>query len=222
MENLLMIIGMGSLFVMISQIVLFVKSKGKEDSKLKRKKYLRNSGILFVVFIVALSVSIELYPPEQEKAKETTSVNSTTDKEVPEAKNESSENEETTNEKQEVPTRAESIGKSDKEMVKVTVGNVNNDTTGNWKLARIADNIKIEECALDYYKKYFKSDSEIHAVVNFNYNTTTCIRKSGDYLDVTIHEYVSKEEHDAKKLFGGMVLGEYFIYLDNGDIEKVR
>ena len=40
-------------------------------------------------------------------------------------------------------------------------------------------------------------------------------------LSVTIHEYVNKEELDAKKLFSGMVLGEYWIYLDNGDIEKI-
>ena len=40
-------------------------------------------------------------------------------------------------------------------------------------------------------------------------------------ISVTIHEYVDKEEHDANKLFSGMVLGDYWIYLDNGDIEKI-
>lgn len=41
-------------------------------------------------------------------------------------------------------------------------------------------------------------------------------------LDVTIYEYVDKEEHDAKKLFSGMLLTEYFVYIDNGDIEEVQ
>ena len=37
-------------------------------------------------------------------------------------------------------------------------------------------------------------------------------------LDVTIYEYVDKEEHDAKVLFSGMVLDEYFIDIDSGEI----
>lgn len=41
-------------------------------------------------------------------------------------------------------------------------------------------------------------------------------------LSVTVHEYVDKEEHDANKLFGGMVLADYFVYLDNGDIEEIK
>lgn len=36
------------------------------------------------------------------------------------------------------------------------------------------------------------------------------------------HEYVDKEEHDAKIMSSGMVLSEYYIYLDNGDIEKIQ
>lgn len=40
-------------------------------------------------------------------------------------------------------------------------------------------------------------------------------------LSVTIHEYVDDEEHDASVLGSGMVLGEYFVYLDNGDIENL-
>lgn len=32
-----------------------------------------------------------------------------------------------------------------------------NDVTGNWRLARIAENINIEEYAVDYYNSYFES-----------------------------------------------------------------
>ena len=99
---------------------------------------------------------------------------------------------------------------------------VRNDTTGNWRLARLAANVQIEKYALSYYKKYFTNDSEIHGIVNFITNTTTRLSCSSDILFITIHEYVDKEEHDAKVLFGGDVLKEYWIYTDNGDIELIE
>ena len=98
---------------------------------------------------------------------------------------------------------------------------VRNDTTDNWRLARIAGNINIAEYVLDYYNNYFKEDKEVHAIVNFTTKTTTNITVSTGIAFVTIHEYVSGEEHDAKELFGGKVLESYIVYLDNGDIEKV-
>ena len=54
--------------------------------------------------------------------------------------------------------------------------------------------------------------------MNFTYNTTSKISVMGNLLDVTIYEYVDKEEHDAKLLFSGMVLDEYFIDIDSGEI----
>lgn len=100
---------------------------------------------------------------------------------------------------------------------------VRNDKTGNWKLVRTSDIFNIEEYALDYYKTYFKDNNEVHAIVNFTTETTSCVTCLSDYyIDVTIHEYVDKEEHDANVLFSGDVINEYFIYIDNGDIEKVR
>lgn len=99
---------------------------------------------------------------------------------------------------------------------------VRNDSTGNWRISVIANNIDMLKYALSYYKWKFLDDDEIHAIVNFNYNTTTKISVMGNMLDVTVHEYVDGEEHDANLLFGGMLLNEYFVYLDNGDIEKVQ
>lgn len=99
---------------------------------------------------------------------------------------------------------------------------VRNDTTGNWRISLIAENIDMSEYALDYYKQYFTDDSEIHFIVNFNYNTTTKIMVMGGDLDVTVQDYVSKEEHDAKVLGSGEVLAEYFVDKDTGEIEKVR
>lgn len=99
---------------------------------------------------------------------------------------------------------------------------VRNDATGNWRISCIAENIDMSEVALDYYKQYFTDDSEIHFIVNFNNNTTTKIMNVGDDLDVTVQEYVSKEEHDANLLGSGSVLAEYFVNKETGEIEKVR
>lgn len=123
-------------------------------------------------------------------------------------------------------TSDDTIGVSDKSLssdgIKVDYENsVRNDSTGNWRLARIADNINIEEYALDYYKNYFESDDEIHAVVNFTNNTTTNISCFGNMLFVTTYKYVDKEELDADLLFSGEKISEFCIYTDNGDIEKV-
>lgn len=78
----------------------------------------------------------------------------------------------------------------------------------------------MEEYALSYYKKYFKSDSEIHWIVNFTLKTTTCISVSGNMLFVDVHEYVDGEEHYADTLGSGMTLSKFHIYTDNGDIEN--
>ena len=98
---------------------------------------------------------------------------------------------------------------------------VRNDTTGNWRISLIAENIDMSEYALDYYKQYFTDDSEIHFIVNFNYNTTTKIMNMGGQLDVTVQDYVPKEEHDANTLGSGTVLAEYLVDKETGEVEKI-
>lgn len=97
-----------------------------------------------------------------------------------------------------------------------------NDVTGNWRLARIAENINIEEYAVEYYNNYFESDDEIHIIINFTLNTTTKIAVMGNLLDVSIMEYVDGEEHDAKVACSGTLLNEYHINIDNGKIEDIN
>lgn len=75
---------------------------------------------------------------------------------------------------------------------------------------------------MDCYKEYFKSDDEIHAIVSFNYKTTAKISVMGNLLDVSVYEYVDKEEHDAKSLFSGMLLKEYHVNKDTGEIEEIQ
>lgn len=122
-------------------------------------------------------------------------------------------------EQQSEKTQVESEAKDD---INFVVTKVRNDVTGNWRITTIAENIQMEDYALDYYKKYFKSDDEIHAIVNFNYKTTTQISVVGNLLDVSVYEYVDKEEHDAKLLFSGMLLKEYHVDKDTGEIEEVQ
>ena len=128
--------------------------------------------------------------------------------------------------KETVEHREGMYGISDKNIKDVdahfSVSNAFNDVTGRWRVSAIAEPILIEEYALSYYENYFSDDNEVHVIVNFTYNTSTTITCLGSILDVTIHEYVDKEEHDAKKMSSGMVLSEYYIYLDNGDIEQIQ
>lgn len=99
---------------------------------------------------------------------------------------------------------------------------VRNDVTGNWRISLISDSATPETYALDYYNTLFSSDDEIHAIVNFSLNTTTKISVLyAGVLDVTVLEYVDGEEHDAKKLFGGSLLKEYWVHTDTGEIEEL-
>lgn len=107
-------------------------------------------------------------------------------------------------------------------IVSFSAKDVRNDVTGKWRISVIAENINMEDYALDYYKEYFKSDDEIHGIVNFNYNTTTKISVLGNYIDVSVYEYLDGEEHDAKLLFGGMLLSESLIDKDTGEIQKIQ
>lgn len=115
------------------------------------------------------------------------------------------------------------LGKSDKvfkELSGAKPNEVKNDTTGKWRITKIAESIPIEEYALSYADSYMK-DGEVHYIVNFNYNTTTWLNKLGGLLYVEVREYVKREEHDANKLGNGMVLASYVIYPD-GDIEEEK
>lgn len=103
--------------------------------------------------------------------------------------------------------------------IRFYVSNVRNDVTGNWRVATIAESIQMQDYAVDYYNEYFEDDSEIHAIVNFNYNTTTQISVAGDTIFVTVYDYVKGEEHDAKLMFSGTVLKSYMVDKNTGEIE---
>lgn len=97
-----------------------------------------------------------------------------------------------------------------------------NDTSEKWRLAVIAEDIDIQTYALEYYKNYFKSDDEIHIIINEKLNTTTKILIWQNMLDVTITKYVDKEEQDATIAGSGELIAEYHVNIGTGEITKIR
>lgn len=188
---------------------------------------------VIVVVVVAMSAFVDISDtkPESEPVSNTTT-------ERPKETDKAKESEQPTQEPKEQPTqkptehpktkkhRKGMYGVSNKNIkdtdIYFGVTNVINDVTEKWRISTISENIEFLDYALSYYKEYFSDDSEVHAIVNFANKTTTKITVVADQIDVSIFEYVNKEEHDAKVLFGGNLLKEYSVYKDNGDIEEIK
>lgn len=123
-----------------------------------------------------------------------------------------------------IEPRDGAVGKSDKNFTELTKSkptSVRNDVTTKWRKITLADSVDITKYLLSYNNLYMTDDSTVHIIFNFTTNTTTMINAFEGYLDVRVHEYVKKEEHDVKTIGNGMLLCRYTIYKDNGDIVKV-
>ncbi|WP_455492084.1 hypothetical protein [Butyricicoccus sp.] len=201
----------------------------KEKEKIKKPWYKRKLiwAIIIIVFIMAIGSNGESTSTENTKQNtaaadtqqqpNTESADTTKDEDTAQA----AVSEDTSEQKEDAAADAEDQT-SAIDGIKFTVSDVRNDKTGNWRISLIAENIEMQNCALDYYKHYFKDDKEIHAIVNFNYNTTTKISVVGNKLDVSVFEYVKKEEHDANLLFSGQLLKEYLVDKETGAVEEVK
>lgn len=201
----------------------------KEKEKIKKPWYKRKLiwAIIIIVFIMAIGSNGESTSAENTKKNtaaadtqqqpNTESADTTKDEDTAQA----AVSEDTSEQKEDAAADAEDQT-SAIDGIKFTVSYVRNDKTGNWRISLIAENIEMQNCALDYYKHYFKDDKEIHAIVNFNYNTTTKISVVGNKLDVSVFEYVKKEEHDANLLFSGQLLKEYLVDKETGAVEEVK
>ena len=201
----------------------------KEKEKIKKPWYKRKLiwAIIIIVFIMAIGSNGESTSAENIKQNtaaadtqqqpNTESADTTQDEDTAQA----AVSEDTSEQKEDAAADAEDQT-SAIDGIKFTVSDVRNDKTGNWRISLIAENIEMQNCALDYYKHYFKDDKEIHAIVNFNYNTTTKISVVGNKLDVSVFEYVKKEEHDANLLFSGQLLKEYLVDKETGAVEEVK
>lgn len=99
--------------------------------------------------------------------------------------------------------------------------NVRNDVTGKWRELVFYSAEDIMDHAVEYYNAYFSSDDEIHIAVNLGLKTTTIMNVSNGNMFISVHEYVDKEEHDAKAIGGGMLLKSYILNLETGEIEDV-
>ena len=126
-----------------------------------------------------------------------------------------------------VPHRTgdEIVGVSDKDVNVLDVifrDSIREDSTGNWRLAMASTSEDFLSYAASYYENYFKSDDETHFFINTTLGTTASVTKLADMLGVYMYDHVEGEEHSAKKIPEGTYLGQYWIYLDNGDIEKIE
>lgn len=98
---------------------------------------------------------------------------------------------------------------------------VNNDKTGNWRLAVISDGSELNDYVVDFYKKFVTNDSEVFGIVNLGLRTVTRVSHvMEDWLDVRVMEYRDGEEHDAVKLYGGDTLKHYWINSETGEIDE--
>lgn len=103
----------------------------------------------------------------------------------------------------------------------IKVRNVNDDITGNWRMTYVDTKETAEEYAIAYYKEYFKSDNEIHFLVNQHLKTTSVISKFNNQLDVRIYEYALGEEYSADTIASGIKYGEWYVHLETGEIQKL-
>jgi hypothetical protein len=133
---------------------------------------------------------------------------------------------EETSEQGNVEHREEAIGISDKKLSDIdgtfSRNKVNNDVTGKWRVSTIAANVSMEDYAYNYYERFMLSEGQVEAVINFNYNTSTSLSFYGNFIDVCVYDYVDGEEHDANLMFTGILLKEYYVYTDNGDIVEIQ
>lgn len=103
----------------------------------------------------------------------------------------------------------------------IKVRNVNDDTTGNWRITFVTTTKSAEEYAIAYYKEYFKADTELHFLVNQHLKTVAVIDQLGNFLDVRIYEYTLGEEYSADTIASGIKYGEWYVHLDTGEIQKL-
>lgn len=171
----------------------------------KLPKSLKIALIVMAVLVVGFIVLLEAAPEPEETTAPTEQTEAT----------------------EAVPHRKEAIGVSDKDCADFLSGAepspMLDDVTGKWKLVRVATTEgDFTPYALSYAEKYLTGEnSEIHWIVNFTTKTTTSVKLVSGIVSVDVFEYVDKEEHSGHKIGGGMPLGSYFIYTDNGDIEKI-
>lgn len=80
----------------------------------------------------------------------------------------------------------------------------------------------MHEYLLSYADEYWEENDGVHWFIDFTNGTTTSANDLGIYYYVAVYEYVDGEQHDASDLGTGLILGEYHVYKDNGDIVDIE
>ena len=93
---------------------------------------------------------------------------------------------------------------------------VRGDSTGKWRIVKVANGTPPTEYAIDYAKAYM-TEGDVHYIVNFSLKTTTQLRLQLGKLSLKTTEYVDKEEHDASIIGEGMVLVEKYYDMETGE-----
>lgn len=90
------------------------------------------------------------------------------------------------------------------------------DSTGKWRIVKVANATPPADYALDYAKVYMQEATmtDIHYIVNFSLKTTTKLQVILGKLSVITTEYVDKEEQDASLIGRGMVYSEQYFDLE--------
>lgn len=101
---------------------------------------------------------------------------------------------------------------------------VSGDSTGKWRIVKVANATPPYTYAVEYAKAYM-SDADmmtIHFIVNFSLKTTTKLQVIEDKLCVTTTEYVDKEEHDASVIGNGILYMEQYYDMKTGEEIKTE
>lgn len=210
--------------------VLFVAGVIVTPTDKNNKKTTEESSIITEIQSITQEETItsetEVPTTEETIVSETEELTTETETEVPttEEITEPETEEQTSAPTESVPHRENSIGTSNKDINDLQLefyDKVKNDVTGSWKCLIIPSAINIQDYALSIYNQYY-GDSKILVIENLGNRTCTVMTDFGEFLDITVHEYIDGEENDAKLMAGGDWLEQYWIYKDNGDIEKIE
>lgn len=215
-------IGLGGMVLLIVGVVMLIFAVFKKNDGLK-KKALISAGCGLAMFVGALALDPTPAKPTPAKPEEKAVAKVEEKAEKKEEAKPVVKAEKKVEAPKEVPHRKNAKGISNKDIKDLNVdfkGAIKNDVTGKWKLATTDKaNFDFNEYAVSYAKKYMK-DGEIHYFVSYGNKAVHSINKMGGILLINATEYKVGEEHDAKKIGGGMSLGSATVYMDNGDIEK--
>ena len=101
---------------------------------------------------------------------------------------------------------------------------VSGDTTGKWRIVKVANATAPYKYAVEYAKAYMKDAdmTSIHYIVDFSLNTTTKLQIIENKLCVTTTEYVDKEEHDASVIGNGLLYMEQYYDMNTGEEIKTQ